>query len=168
MSCRSAVLIDNFLEQSKFDALSSKVASSSFYNTTSVFDTKDALWEEAYTAVFDRLKEINMYQFHYAESVKLFGYNQFRPANEGYGNFNGPHFDQGGYVLTVEIMMENHKHHNFSASDIITQSPQDVFDQFYREKHSVQATDLFNEVDDFKRMLSQLLEQIENDKTELD
>ena len=75
--------------------------------------------------------------------------------------------DQGGYVLTVEIMMENHKHHNFSASDIITQSPQDVFDQFYREKHSVQATDLFNEVDDFKRMLSQLLEQIENDKTEL-
>ena len=74
MSCRSAGLIDNFLEQSKFDALSSKVASSSFYNTTSVFDTKDALWEEAYTAVFDRLKEINMYQFHYAESVKLFGY----------------------------------------------------------------------------------------------
>ena len=74
--------------------------------------------------------------------------------------------DQGGYVLTVEVMMENHKHHNF-VDNIITQSPQDVFDQFYREKHSVQATDLFNEVDDFKRMLSQLLEQIENDKTEL-
>ena len=102
MSCRSAVLIDNFLEQSKFDALSSKVASSSsYYDLTSVFDTKDALWEEAYTAVFDRLKEINMYQFHYAESVKLFGYNQFRPANEGYGNFNGPHFDHGGYVFYI-------------------------------------------------------------------
>ena len=76
--------------------------------------------------------------------------------------------DRGGYVLTVEIITENHKHHNFSASDIVTQSPQDVFDQFYREKHSVQGTDLFNEVDDFKRMLSQLLEQIENDKTGLD
>ena len=101
MSCRSAVLIDNFLEQSKFDALSSKVASSSFYNTTSVFDTKDALWEEAYTAVLDRLKQIDMYQFHYAESVKLFGYNQFRPANEWYGNFNGPHFDHGGYVFYI-------------------------------------------------------------------
>ena len=42
-----------------------------------------------------------MYQTHFAESVKLFGYNQFRPANEGYGNFNGPHFDHGGYVFYI-------------------------------------------------------------------
>ena len=68
MSCRSAVLIDNFLEQSKFDALSSKVASSPYYNTTSIQDTKDNLWEEAYTAVFQRLNEIGLYQTHFAKS----------------------------------------------------------------------------------------------------
>ncbi len=101
MACRSAVLIDNFLDQSKFNTLSTKVVASPYYNTTSIYDTKDDLWKEVYTAVFDRLKEINMYQFHYAESVKLFGYNQFRPANEGYGNFNGPHFDHGGYVFYI-------------------------------------------------------------------
>ena len=36
MSCRSAILIDNFLEQSKFDALSAKVAASDSYNGSSV------------------------------------------------------------------------------------------------------------------------------------
>ena len=101
MACRSAVLIDNFIEQSKFDTLSAKVAASSEYNTTTVQDTRDALFEEAYGAVFERLKEIGLYQTHFAESVKLFGYNQFRPANEGYGNFNGPHFDHGGYVFYI-------------------------------------------------------------------
>ena len=101
MACRSAILIDNFLEQSKFDTLSAKVAASSEYNTTTIQDTRDALFEEAYGAVFERLKEIGLYQTHFAESVKLFGYNQFRPANEGYGNFNGPHFDHGGYVFYI-------------------------------------------------------------------
>ena len=101
MACRSAILIDNFLEQSKFDTLSAKVAASSEYNTTTIQDTRDALFEEAYGLVFERLKEIGLYQTHFAESVKLFGYNQFRPANEGYGNFNGPHFDHGGYVLYI-------------------------------------------------------------------
>ena len=101
MACRSAILIDNFLEQSKFDTISAKVAASSEYNTTTVQDTRDALFEEAYGAVFERLKEIGLYQTHFAESVKLFGYNQFRPANEGYGNFNGPHFDHGGYVFYI-------------------------------------------------------------------
>ena len=47
MSCRSAILIDNFLEQSKFDTLSAKVAASSEYNTTTVQDTRDALFEDA-------------------------------------------------------------------------------------------------------------------------
>ena len=101
MACRSAILIDNFLEQSKFDTISAKVAASSEYNTTTIQDTRDALFEEAYGAVFERLKEIGLYQTHFAESVKLFGYNQFRPANEGYGNFNGPHFDHGGYVFYI-------------------------------------------------------------------
>ena len=101
MTCRSAILIDNFLEQSKFDALSEKVASSPAYNTTTVQDLRDDLFREAYGLVFERLKEIGLYQTHFAESVKLFGYNQFRPANEGYGNFNGPHFDDGGYVFYI-------------------------------------------------------------------
>ena len=101
MYCRSAILIDTFLEQRKFDALSSKVAASSEYNTTTIQDTRDALFEEAYGLVFERLKELGLYQTHFADSVKLFGYNQFRPANEGYGNFNGPHFDHGGYVFYI-------------------------------------------------------------------
>ena len=101
MACRSAILIDNFLEQSKIDTISAKVAASSEYNTTTVQDTRDALFEEAYGLVFERLKEIGLYQTHFAESVKLVGYNQFRPANEGYGNFNGPHFDHGGYVFYI-------------------------------------------------------------------
>ena len=101
MACRSAILIDNFLEQSKFDTISAKVAASSEYNTTTVQDTRDALFKEAYALVFERLKEIGLYQTHYASAVKLFGYNQFRPANEGYGNFNGPHFDHGGYVFYI-------------------------------------------------------------------
>ena len=101
MSCRSAILIDNFLEQSKFDALSAKVAASDSYNGSSVVDKKDDLWTETYTAVFDRLKEIGLYQTHFADAVKLFGYNQYRPANEAYGNIYGPHFDNGGYVFYI-------------------------------------------------------------------
>ena len=46
MSCRSAILIDNFLEQSKFDALSTKVAASDSYSNSSVVDKRDDLWTE--------------------------------------------------------------------------------------------------------------------------
>jgi len=101
MSCRSAILIDNFLDQNKFDNLSAKVSVSDAYNTSIIQDLRDDLFIEAYTAVFDRLKEVGLYQLHFEESIKLFGYNQFRPANEGYGNFNGPHFDHGGYVFYI-------------------------------------------------------------------
>ena len=103
MSCRSAILIDNFLEQSKFDTISAKVSASSEYNTTTVQDVRDSLFVETYTAVFDRLKEIGLYQEHFLEATKIvnFSYNQFRPANEGYGNFDGPHFDHGGYVFYI-------------------------------------------------------------------
>ena len=93
MGCRSAILIDDFLAQDTFNTISSQVAIAPEYNTTTVVDTKDSLWEQTYTAVLDRLRELGIYQQHFAESVKIFGYNQFRPANEGYGNFNGPHFD---------------------------------------------------------------------------
>ena len=101
MTCRSAILIDNFLSQDKFDTISAKVAASVSYTSNGVVDKRDDLWTEAYTAVFERLKEIGLYQIHFADSVKLFGYNQFRPANEGYGNINGPHFDNGGYVFYI-------------------------------------------------------------------
>jgi hypothetical protein len=101
MSCRSAILIDNFLPQDVFDIISAKVAASSSYTSNTQVDKKDDLWTEAYTAVFERLKEIGLYRIHFADSVKLFGYNQFRPANEAYGNIYGPHFDNGGYILYI-------------------------------------------------------------------
>ena len=101
MACRSAILIDNFLPQVTFDTLSSKVSASSDYNIDTVVDRKDDLWTEVYTEVFVRLKEIGLYQTHFAESVQLFGYNQFRPANESYCNIYGPHFDNGGYVFYI-------------------------------------------------------------------
>ena len=59
MACRSGILIDNFLEQSKFDDLSAKVASSSTYNTSVIKDLRDDLFTEAYTLVFERLKAVS-------------------------------------------------------------------------------------------------------------
>ena len=101
MSCRSAILIDNFLSEEKFNIISAKVAATSHYINNEFAETKDSLWEEIYQEVFQRLKEIGLYQEHFAESVKIFGYNQFRPANYGHGNMNGPHFDNGGYVFYI-------------------------------------------------------------------
>jgi len=101
MSCRSAILIDNFLSEEKFNIISAKVASTSEYTNNEFAETKDSLWEEIYQEVFQRLKEIGLYQEHFSESVKMFGYNQFRPANYGHGNMYGPHVDNGGYVLYI-------------------------------------------------------------------
>jgi len=101
MSCRSVILIDNFLSEEKFNIISAKVAATSYYTNNEFAETKDSLWEEIYNLVLERLKEIGLYQEHFAESVKLFGYNQFRPANYGHGNFNGPHTDHGGYVFYI-------------------------------------------------------------------
>lgn len=101
MSCRSAVLIDNFLPQDQFDALSSKVSTTSQYLNNEFAELKDDLWQETYGLVFNRLKELGMYQVHFEESVKLFGYNQFRPSNYGHGNMYGPHVDNGGYVFYI-------------------------------------------------------------------
>ena len=101
MSCRSAILIDDFLPQNIFDDLSSKVTSAANYKNDEFAELKDELWTECYTAVFNRLKEIGMYQIHFDESIKLFGYNQFRPSNYGHGNMYGPHVDNGGYVFYI-------------------------------------------------------------------
>lgn len=101
MSCRSAILIDNFLDEDKFNSLSAKVAASVHYTNNEFAETKDDLWKEAYGMVFERLKEIGLYQPHFDESIKLFGYNQFRPSNYGHGNMYGPHVDNGGYVFYI-------------------------------------------------------------------
>lgn len=101
MTCRSAILIDNFLPQDKFDNLTAKVAVTSEYCDNKFAELRDDLWVECYTSVLDRLKKIGMYQVHFEESVKLFGYNQFRPSNYGHGNMYGPHVDNGGYVFYI-------------------------------------------------------------------
>ena len=101
MACRSTILIDNFLSPSDFNSITSQVVSSNQYNHEFHHDMRDDLWTQTTNLVFNRLREIGLYQEHFSESIKLFGYNQFRPANEGYGNFNGPHFDHGGYVFYI-------------------------------------------------------------------
>jgi hypothetical protein len=101
MSCRSAILIDNFLQQDKFNSLTEKVVRASNYNNGQFAELKDDLWKESYTLVLDRLREIGLHQIHFDESVKLFGYNQFRPKNYGHGNMHGPHVDNGGYVFYI-------------------------------------------------------------------
>ena len=47
--------------------------SSSTYTTSVIKDLRDDLFTEAYTLVFERLKEIGLYQEHFSESIKLFG-----------------------------------------------------------------------------------------------
>lgn len=101
MSCRSVILIDNFLPQDKFNQLSTKVKSSPNYTNNQFGEFKDDLWRESYELVFERLKELGMHQVHFDESIKLFGYNQFRPKNYGHGNAYGPHIDNGGYVFYI-------------------------------------------------------------------
>jgi len=101
MSCRSAILIDNFLPEDVFNAISSKVSQSSNYSNNQFAELKDELWSEVCGLVFNRLKEIGLYQVHFEESIKLFGYNQFRPRSYGHGNMYGPHVDNGGYVYYI-------------------------------------------------------------------
>ena len=95
MSCRSTILIDNFLSASDFNSISSRVASSEQYNDTIHHDMRDDLWSDVTNLVFNRLREINLYQFHFEEAIKIanFSYNQFRPPNYGHGNMYGPHVD---------------------------------------------------------------------------
>lgn len=101
MSCRSAILIDNFLPKDIFDSISSKVIHAPNYFNNQFAELKDNLWEDVYILVFNRLKEIGLYQVHFDESIKLFGYNQFRPKKYGHGNMYGPHVDNGGYVFYI-------------------------------------------------------------------
>ena len=103
MPCRSTILIDNFLSASDFNSISSRVVSSEQYYDTKHHDMRDDLWTDVTNLVFNRLKEINLYQFHFEEASKIasFSYNQFRPPNYGHGNMYGPHVDNGSYVLYI-------------------------------------------------------------------
>lgn len=103
MSCRSAILIDNFLSQDRFDEISSKVVSAPNYTNGEFADLRDDLWKEVTDIVFERLKEIGLYFYHFEEASKLasFSYNQFRPSNYGHGNMYGPHKDNGSYVFYI-------------------------------------------------------------------
>ena len=103
MSCRSTILIDNFLSASDFNSISSRVVSSEQYYDSNHHDMRDDLWSDVTNLVFNRLREINLYQFHFEEAIKIanFSYNQFRPPNYGHGNMYGPHVDNGSYVLYI-------------------------------------------------------------------
>ena len=103
MACRSAILINNFLAEDKFNSISTKVAASSHYTNGEFADLRDDLWEEVTNLVFERMQEVGLYLHHFAESKKLasFSYNQFRPSNYGHGNMHGPHRDNGSYVFYI-------------------------------------------------------------------
>ena len=101
MACRSAILIDNFLTQDKFDEISSLVANSPFYEGGQFEEPRDELCSKIINLVLERLREIGLYQHHYQEAAKLFCYNQFRPSNYGHGNIHGTHVDNGGYVFYI-------------------------------------------------------------------
>jgi Rps23 Pro-64 3,4-dihydroxylase Tpa1-like proline 4-hydroxylase len=103
MPCRSTILIDNFLSASDFNSISSRVAASEQYYDTNHHDMRDDLWSDVNNLVFERLREINLYQTHFEEASKIasFSYNQFRPPNYGHGNMYGPHIDNGSYVFYI-------------------------------------------------------------------
>ena len=103
MACRSTILIDNFLSASDFNSISSRVSASEQYNHANHHDMRDELWTDVTNLVFNRMREINLYQTHFEEASKIasFSYNQFRPPNYGHGNMYGPHVDNVSYVLYI-------------------------------------------------------------------
>ena len=101
MTCRSAILIDNFLPNDVFERLSSQVSSSPEYTSGQFEEPRDELCRQARELVLHRLEGIGLYQPHFQEAAQLFGYNQFRPAEYGHGNVYGPHVDNGGYVYYI-------------------------------------------------------------------
>ena len=73
MTCRSSILIDNFLSEDTFNDISSKVSNSSYYTSGTFEEPRDELCNEIRQHVLDRLKEIGLYQHHFDEAGKLFG-----------------------------------------------------------------------------------------------
>ena len=127
MTCRSAILIDNFLSQNDFDSLSSKVAASPYYTSGQFEEPRDDLCREARELVLQRLQDIGLYQPHFQEAAQLFGYNQFRPADYGHGNIYGPHVDNGGYVFYIHP----HWDENWGGRLTITNAVEEEYKSIY-------------------------------------
>ena len=127
MTCRSAILIDNFLPQSEFDNLSDQVSSSPYYSNGQFEEPRDELCTVARELVLKRLEQIGLYQPHFQEAAQLFGYNQFRPANYGHGNIYGPHFDNGGYVFYIHPDWDE----NWDGRLSITNAVEDEYKSIY-------------------------------------
>lgn len=71
MSCRGAILIDNFLPQDVFDDISTKVSNTSQYTSGVWSDERDELWNEVTLLVFDRLRELSLYKPHFEKLLKF-------------------------------------------------------------------------------------------------
>ena len=100
-----AILIDNFLPQDTFDAISEKVTHSEHWVSGKLGDfVRDELWDEVTDLVFQRCKEIDLYNEHRFPLDKKnanFSHNQFRPHNYHHNNEQGPHADNGSYVFYI-------------------------------------------------------------------
>lgn len=107
MSCRGAILIDNFLPQDVFDDISTKVSNTPQYTSGVWSDERDNLWNEVTLLVFDRLRELSLYKPHFEKAAEIynFSHHQYRPA--GYGgdspgqHVNQPHSDDGSHVFYI-------------------------------------------------------------------
>lgn len=124
MACRSAILIDNFLAEDKFNSISAKVAASPQYTSGEFADVRDDLWKEVTGLVFERLREINLYLHHFEESKNLasFSYNQYRPSNYGHGNMYGPHRDHGSYVFYIHPHWDENWEGNLKITNAVEQT----------------------------------------------
>jgi|TARA_R100000030_G_scaffold99561_1_gene90798 Rps23 Pro-64 3,4-dihydroxylase Tpa1-like proline 4-hydroxylase len=127
MTCRSAILIDNFLPQDSFDSLSAQVSSSPEYTSGQFEEPRDELCRQARELVLQRLEEIGLYQPHFQEASQLFGYNQFRPSDYGHGNIYGPHVDNGGYVFYIHP----HWDENWGGRLSITNAEEEEYKNIY-------------------------------------
>ena len=102
MSQRSAIY-NNFLPEDTFNNIALTVAQSPAYRDGKVHDYIRMTFEESYSLVLARMKEIGLHRDHFfaATEITNFSYNQFYPQNYGHGNFNGPHMDNGSYVYYI-------------------------------------------------------------------
>ena len=57
MTCRSAILIDNFLTQDKFDEISSLVSNSPYYTGGQFEEPRDELCSKIRNLVLERLED---------------------------------------------------------------------------------------------------------------
>ena len=87
-------IIDNFLREDKFYILSEEIKRTDEYKSLYFREVKDEVWFKTRSFIFDRLKEIGLYQEDFEERVN---HNQFRPS--GCDMASNRHCDNGGYVF---------------------------------------------------------------------